>query len=82
MSHTVEGIPQSMTREQYVSLTAGVGLDASKLISLEFRADGIYAVTAWEDADGAARQDFPPSGTVDDEFAIVQNRIFIPVVDA
>lgn len=43
MAITIPGIPDSITRADYLRLIESVGLDPMRLRSLEFRMDGIYA---------------------------------------
>ena len=44
MSKTIEGVPESITREQYLDLFRALGIDPKELVSLTFVADGIHAV--------------------------------------
>lgn len=71
----IPGVPESITRAQYQSLLAAIGLpDLDRLRSLEFRADGIYAeVLAVDDA----------GRTLVDRMAndVVIHRVYIPVKD-
>ena len=71
----IDGVPESLTREQYVSLIESVGFEAKFLRSLEFRMDGIYAdVMERGEGDGVLLD----RGS--DE--VVMNRVFIPVLPA
>lgn len=72
MSKTIEGIPESFTREQYVALFDAVGLSPYDLVSLEFRAEGVYAEVFERDTTG--KRIFSQH---DGGFA--KHRIFIPV---
>lgn len=70
MSQTIEGVPESITREQYLSLMSAVGLDPTHLVKLEFHVDGIYALMYALD----------PSGKmVVSADELVKNGIYIPV---
>jgi len=71
---TITGVPESLTREQYVSLIESVGFDVKDLRSLEFRMDGIYAEVMDRDESGRLHLD-----EARDE--VVTNRVFIPVRD-
>lgn len=68
----VEAVPESITREQYVSLVSAVGFDVKDLKSLEFRQDGIYAEVYFRDEEGRMVID-QPAGDV------VVNRVYVPV---
>jgi hypothetical protein len=70
---TVVGVPESLTREQYVSLIESVGFEAKHLRSLEFRMDGIYA-EVMDLKDGKPH-------IVPDTEELAINRVFIPVKD-
>jgi hypothetical protein len=70
----IDGVPESITRAEYVALIESVGLDVKDLRSLEFRLDGIYADVYDRDDEGRLRID------VQRDEAIV-NRVYIPVVD-
>jgi len=71
---TITSVPESLTREQYVSLIAGVGFEVKELRRLEFRMDGVYAEVFERTESG---------GLVVDSQAdeVVLNRVFIPVRD-
>ena len=71
---TITGVPESLTREQYVSLIESVGFDVKDLRTLEFRMDGIYAEVMDRDESGRLHLD-----AARDE--VVTNRVFIPVRD-
>ena len=70
---TIPGVPQSITREQYLALISAVGLDVRKCRTLEFRTDGIYAEVLDRDENNATRID-----RTRDEAII--HRVYIPVV--
>jgi hypothetical protein len=71
---TVVGVPESLTREQYVSLIESVGFEAKHLRSLEFRMDGIYAEVM-------DLKDGKPHFGVGNDVRLATNRVFIPVKD-
>ena len=70
---TIEAVPESITREQYLSLLTAVGFDPNELRLLEFRTDGIYAEVYDLNENGNRHSDNAGD--------IVINRIFIPVKD-
>jgi hypothetical protein len=70
---TITSVPESLTREQYVSLIASVGFDTNDLRRLEFRMDGVYA-EVFERGKAGIRLDLQT-----DE--VVLNRVFIPIRD-
>jgi len=74
VSKTIE-VPESLTREQYLHLIRSVGFAPEALISLEFRADGVYAETFDLDESGRKRIDRTKG-------EVVKNTTFVPVVDA
>lgn len=71
MAVTIEGVPESLTREQYKSLIAAVGLDTSRVKSLEFRMDGVYAEV------GTGKFDMLP----DKPDREATHRVYIPIKD-
>lgn len=50
-------IPETITREEYVSLIEGVGLDPNNISSLEFHHDGVYVNVFERDRKGNKRID-------------------------
>ena len=69
----IPGIPDSIPRKRYIELIETLGLDATDLYSLEFKADGIYASTYVRHPSGRGR-------VIDDE-EIAKHQIYIPVTD-
>lgn len=67
----VEGVPESLTREQYLSLIRSVGFDPRELKSLEFRMEGIYATVRTN------RIEMAP----DEPDVEATHRVYIPVKD-
>jgi len=72
----IEGVPESLTREQYVGLIESVGVDPDTLIEMNFKPDGIYATVAAEDGAGYAVPDDSA-----DEFSIMTHKVYVPVTD-
>ena len=52
MTKKLEGVPESFTREQYISLFQAVGLDPAQVLELNFRPDGVHAVVIAVDEQG------------------------------
>lgn len=52
MSNTVNAVPESISRADYVRLIASIGLDAKDLFSLTFGTHSIEAVSFVLDEDG------------------------------
>jgi hypothetical protein len=71
---TIEAVPESLTREQYVSLIRSVGFETKYVRKLEFRMDGIYAEVYDHHEDGAIRIH------KDADDAVI-NTVWIPVAD-
>lgn len=74
MSITIDGIPETITRSQYLGLMTAVGLDVKKLTMLEFRMDGIYATVKASDENGRDIIDYGRN-------EVVKHHVFIRVVD-
>lgn len=77
MAKIIEGVPEFITREDYIDLIAASGLDPNNLQDLRFSSDGIHAVVFHRDEDGARRLDNSPGAT-----GYLKHRIFIPVRDS
>lgn len=71
---TVNGVPESLTREQYTSLIAAVGFNVENLRKLEFRVEGVYAEVVERRPDGSFVI-HSKDGTV------AVNTVFIPIRD-
>lgn len=72
-SDIVPGVPETITREAYLSLVAATGMGPNNLVSLRFTTNGIYALAFVRDADG---------NMVRDGNQAAKHRIFIRVVDS
>lgn len=72
MSKVIEGVPDYISRDDYLNLIASVGFDVECLRSLTFGHDGIHAEVLETNPDGSARIE-------GDE--IVVNKVYIPVRD-
>jgi hypothetical protein len=70
---TIESVPESITRADYVSLIAAAGVKPEDTVSLEFRTDGIYAVVFAKDESG--------NRVVDPADGFCKHTVFIPVTD-
>ena len=70
MAKTIQGIPESITRDAYLRMFDGLGVDAAQIKEIRFAADGIYASVIERDERGAFRID-------GDHLAV--SEIFIPV---
>jgi hypothetical protein len=70
---TIPGVPESITRADYLRLVESVGFDVKHLRQLEFRMDGIYASVMEPGPDG--------KGVLIDKTRdeVVVNTVFIPV---
>jgi hypothetical protein len=77
MTKIIEGVPETITRDDYTRLIESVGLDPQVLISLTFESEGIRARVVETDLDGASI----PAPTSDDEFAVVTHDVFIRITD-
>lgn len=76
MAKTIEGIPDFITRDQYVALINSSGFDADYLQELRFAVDGIHAVVFYKDENGNRILDKAPGAR-----GWVKHRVFIPVRD-
>lgn len=53
MSKVIPGVPESITREAYISLIAATGIDPAAITELVFKADGIVATVFYINDGGA-----------------------------
>jgi hypothetical protein len=74
MSKVIPGVPESISRDDYIALFASVGIEAKNTTELSFRADGIYATVFERDESGSLVID-----TAGD--CVVKNTVYIPVED-
>ncbi|WP_307076488.1 hypothetical protein [Arthrobacter pascens] len=72
MTMSINGIPESISREAYLSLISATGIDPGSIRKLTLTADGIYAVVFAVDGDGRKIIE-PASGAV-------KHTLYIPVV--
>ena len=70
MSKVIEGVPESITRDAYISLFEAVGIAPNRTLELSFRANGIYATVFVLDDNGAKMIDGD---------SIAKHSIYIPV---
>jgi hypothetical protein len=68
----IDGVPESITRAEYVGLIESIGLDPLLTRSLEFSHDGIYAQVTERDDDGKP---------VLDGYDLAIHKVFIRVKD-
>lgn len=71
---TITGVPESLTRAQYLSLFESLGFDVKSLRRLDFRVNSVYAEVMEHDDDGHLVLD-----RAHDEVAVT--RMYIPIVD-
>lgn len=77
MSKCIEGVPESISRADYVRLIESAGFDPESLLELRFGIDGIYAKVEARDKDGGII--FAP--VPGDEFNTVCHEVFIAIAD-
>lgn len=73
MSVTITGVPESITRKDYLKLVRSIGIDPLDLVSLKFLQNGIYATVMLKDEKG--------DRYLTSENAVATHAIFIKVVD-
>lgn len=82
---TIVGVPESLTRAQYLGLIESVGFDVQRIRNLTFATDGIYAeVLEHNAADTGVLIDNTVShcpGCGNPQDGAVVNKVFIPVRD-
>lgn len=74
MTKTISGIPEFITREQYLAMIASAGFTPEGLLDLQFTAQGVNATVFERTDDGQLRID-------DEGTSIVTSTVFIPVKD-
>jgi predicted xylose isomerase-like sugar epimerase len=74
VTKSIPGVPESITRAQYLGLIESLGFDVLHLRSLEFSADGIRAVVIAIHPDGRHVIDAAND-------TVAEHSIFIPVVE-
>ena len=74
MAKIIEGIPDFITREDYLNLFRAAGFTPEQVFELRFSPDGVHAVVAYHDENGHKVIDKQnPNG------GWVKHRVFIPV---
>lgn len=74
MSKTIQGVPESISRAEYIAMFEQIGIDPRYSKSLEFHPDHIEAVVFERNPDGARVFD-------DRRGECIKHRISIPVRD-
>lgn len=75
MSKTIEGVPEFLTREQYLAPLAAIGFAPDVVKEIRYASDGIHALVFALDADGKKRiHPGAPGG-------YHKHRVFIPIRD-
>jgi hypothetical protein len=72
MTKQIPGVPESLTRAEYVSLFEAVGISPNRTLDLSFRPNGIYATVFVLDDNGAKMLDGSD---------LAKHSIYIPVED-
>jgi len=72
MSKTIEGVPECLTRDQYLSLFEACGFDPSVVVEMRMAHDGVHALVFALDEDGNRR-------VLPDGSGYAKHRVFIPV---
>lgn len=75
MTKQIEGIPESISREDYLSWFAHCGFTPRSIASLKFTGKGVYAKVFELDENGAKIMAGGP------DFGAVVHSVFIPVND-
>lgn len=73
----IPGIPETITRAEFLALQTAIGLPVEDVVSLEFRRDGVYAEVYAKDDNGEPLTADKPG----DEYAPAIHKVFIRVVD-
>lgn len=76
MAQVIEGVPEYITRENYLALFRAAGFTPEMLQELRFAPDGIHAVVFHFNDKGHRILDRSPGAK-----GYVKNRVFIPVRD-
>lgn len=71
----LEGVPSSISHEDYLGLMRSIGLDPKNLRSLEFHSRGIYAEVIARTSKGHLIV-----GNNNEDNELVTHKVFIPVV--
>jgi hypothetical protein len=73
MTKQIESVPESITREQYMSWYRNCGFDPRDVVSLKFTGKGVYAKLFQRDENGQRIDEGGPN------FGYATNSVFIPV---
>jgi hypothetical protein len=76
MTMTIDGVPESISRERYLELIAVSGLDINRITQLRFTPAGVYATVYALDESGH------PVRSGSDRDSLATHEGFIPVRDA
>ena len=77
MSKTIQCVPDSISRADYIAMIRAAGFDPNNVASLTFEVDGIHAVVFERNADGM--RFFADMTTGEGGYA--KHDVFIPVHD-
>lgn len=72
MSITIPGVPEFLTREQYLAPLRMCGFEPERLVEIRYSRDGIHALVVATGEDGLA---------LFDDSGVIKHRVFIPVRD-
>lgn len=72
MHKTIEGLPEFLTRAQYIAMFSSFGIDPANVLELRLASDGVHAVVFALDANGKRMVDMQHDG-------YYKHRVFIPV---
>ncbi|WP_102508094.1 hypothetical protein [Sanguibacter massiliensis] len=74
MSITIPGVPEFLTREQYLAPLRAIGFDPADIREIRYAHDGVHALVIARDEHGRKRLD--PNGS-----GYYKHRVFIPIRD-
>ena len=74
MAKTIQGVPESLTRDQFTAFIEQFGFDPKNLVSLTIDVDGVHAVALDLDEDGSRAINMSGNG-------FAKHTIDIPVID-
>lgn len=75
MSITIQGVPEHLTREQFLAPLIAIGFDPKSVTELRYAADGVHALVHYRDGNGAKWID-----SSKDKGGLHKHRVFIPVL--
>lgn len=73
MSKTIEGVPEFLTREQYLAPLAAIGLNPDVISEIRYASDGVHALVFDRDEEGRIRYHRGKPG------GAIKHRVFIPI---